>query len=236
MRNFILFIFCLLNIHSLTAQRVHLELLGGPGFTSLSNSNPNASSISVNSFSTMGELVGFGVLVSDSATEMYGFNAQLNYAFHNQKYEAGSGITSFYSKIKLNYLDIPLLFHYGSTLGPFFEIGPQFSFLMSAKEDATFNNQQIEFSKDYSGDFNSLLIMGDVGLGVNVYIAKHVTFNWDFRFSYGFLDAVDQNSDLGDHSVPYYIATSSGQYSRGKYYSTTRMSLSILGNLLFEIP
>jgi len=218
------------------SQSLTINLLGGPGFTYLSNSNLAHTLGTTNTISTTDSHAGcFGISLTDSISTFFGFNPGVIYSGHNQQYSGrdNSGNT-FNSEIKIRYLDVPLLLRMGESYGFYFEIGPQFSFMLSAAEDATVNNSQVEINKDYSTDFTFFSFAAIAGVGVNMNVSYTTTFNLGFRYGYGLSDVIDETSTLSSHSLPFIIAK--GSNANGTSYAGTRRTfISLLGSLNFAI-
>jgi hypothetical protein len=222
------------------AQQWNIGVMGGYSSTWLSNSNTSymKTSVMVNTISTFAG--SYGISVTDSLSSVLGLKLGIIYASHNEEYSGGNytiySSTNFDGTIKMKYLDIPLLLHFGKTDGFYFEFGPQISILLSANEDGTINNIQAESNQDYSSDFNGLLLMGVVGAGMNISLTDKVSLNLGFRGGYGFTDVTNLNSTSSNHSIPYAIA--SGQFFGNAvgYSPTTRIYGSVIAELEFAIP
>lgn len=126
--------------------------------------------------------------------ETYGINAEIVMAGHNQSYEGNdNGFTSEVD-LKMKYIDIPVLFRVSSEKGPYFEVGPQFSFLSGAKESVTINNTEIYTDEDFKDNFNGFGVAGILGFGVDVKLTDMINLSTGLRFGYGFTDATKEYS------------------------------------------
>src|SRR5690606_6511134 len=82
-------------------------------------------------------LIGFhiGGFAEIKFTEKFAFQPELLYSLQGAKYDFSEEDFTEESTLKLNYLNIPLMFKYYATESLFVEAGPQIGLLLSAKED-----------------------------------------------------------------------------------------------------
>ncbi len=99
------------------------------------------------------------------------------------KWEAEGGL-QVKSVIKADYLNIPLTFKCYAAGGFNIFAGPQFGFLLSAKNHLSASGQESQ-NNDIKDDFNSFAIAGLAGLGYQF----KVGLNLSAAFQYGFNDA-----------------------------------------------
>src|SRR5258706_2872076 len=66
-----------------------------------------------------------------------GVGAEINLNMFNQKYAGDQGTFHYDITDHMNYISIPIMFELKTPGGFYFELGPQFNFLSSAKEDFT---------------------------------------------------------------------------------------------------
>lgn len=141
----------------------------------------------------------FGVQAIFMLKETYGISAEVIYASHKQKYDGymGNEENTFTNEIKLSYLDIPILFRVSSPKGPFFEIGPQVSLLMGAKETFELDNTSTgNYSdKDVKDDFAGFGVAGVLGFGIDIKLSDMVNLTTGLRFGYMFTDATTEYSE-----------------------------------------
>ena len=154
-------------------------------------SDQNASLDYASSFSPT-----FGVQAIFMLKETYGISAEIIYASQKQKYDGYSGNedNTFTNEIKLSYLDIPILFRVSSPKGPFFEIGPQVSLLMGAKETFELDNSTtFNYSdKDVKDDFAGFGVAGVLGFGIDIKLTDMINLTTGLRFGYMFTDATTE--------------------------------------------
>lgn len=159
---------------------------------------------------------------------------------HNQKYEGEIGITNHNLKLKLRYLDVPLLLRVGGDKGAYFEFGPQFGFLTSAKEDYSDDNKIFDYSdKDVKNSLNSTNIGIILGFGADVDLSESFTLVAGFRIGYGFSDVTKKESDLssGDNeAAATYWANHEEGFGSPSYKSTNRLFGGIHLGVLYTIP
>ncbi|MBK7964408.1 MAG: PorT family protein [Bacteroidetes bacterium] len=115
-----------------------------------------------------------------------------------QKYDGYSGNedNTFTNEIKLSYIDIPILFRVSSPKGPFFEIGPQVSLLMGAKETFEFEKSSTSnySDKDVKDDFAGFGVAGVLGFGIDIKLTDMINLTTGLRFGYMFTDATTEYS------------------------------------------
>ena len=164
-------------------------------------SDQNASLDYASSFSPT-----FGVQAIFMFKETYGINAEIIYASHKQKYDGyfGNEDNTFTNEINLSYIDIPILFRVSSPKGPYFEIGPQVSLLMGAKETFELANSSASnySDKDVKDDFAGFGVAGVLGFGIDIKLTDMINLTTGLRFGYMFTDATTEytEAETGDLS------------------------------------
>ncbi len=227
----------------------HYGIIGGPSSTWLLNSNASNIGAQLNYKSTISG--GFGVSLTRNFVEKIGVKLDLIYSMHNQKYGAdvatNGSVIPYEAETKLSYLDIPIMLHVGKSNGFYFEVGPQFGFLMGAKDDMTFTDATYSAAnwtdKDRKADFNSMNIAADIGFGYNFSVVKLLSIDIGLRFGYGLTDVTKQftESDMAtnDHgftsNVAHYNSWIENASTFG-YTSTSRLFGSLLIGATLQIP
>ncbi len=122
--------------------------------------------------------------------------------------------------IKLNYLQIPLMFKYqsnGEVARFYFMVGPQFNFLLSAKQvytkqDLSYDdyitvaNKPVKIGEETITDrFNSFHVMARFDLGVDIHVATNLFLNVGLTMAYGLTDinATDWQNPLKNTDYDY---------------------------------
>jgi len=220
------------------SQSFTIDLMGGVGYTILSNNNHPSAFNELTNVNTISACTGISAM--DSLTRSIALNIGVIYAAHNQQYTGEISYTYiFNSEIKMRYLDFPLLLHFHDADGIYLEIGPQVSYLLSAKEDANINNIQEELNKDFASDFNQFSLMGVIGFGMSKKISHYSSFNLGLRYGYGLTDAINNdnsNATSINHSLPYAIGSGGNGYynpysSSSAYATTRRIFIMLFGSL-----
>ncbi|MBL7923310.1 MAG: PorT family protein [Bacteroidia bacterium] len=172
----------------------------------------------------------FGIQAIYMLKETYGISAEVVYSMHNQKYDGflNNDDNVFNLETKLSYLDIPILFRVSSPKGPYFEIGPQFSLLMGAKETVEYEKSAMSDeaydNKDFKDDFASFGVAGVLGFGIDIKLADNINLTTGLRFGYMFTDAtteyseeelVEKDQNDVDISGATYFAHMSAEHSLG---------------------
>lgn len=176
-----------------------LGIIGGVSTTWLINNNTFNAGEEVNVNTTFGGNLGISSLYSfNNAT---GVSIALVYSGHNQSFKGEiSPEISFESKIKLNYLDMPLLFRLQSKKGSYFELGPQFSILINASEDFSSSsgsgmNREDYKNKDFKENFDNINIAAILGFGFDFDASEVIMVSTGLRFGYSFTDVTKEFSE-----------------------------------------
>jgi hypothetical protein len=132
-----------------------------------------------------------------------GVKLEVGYAKLGQNYKDQIGDSVYSRNLKLNYLQIPVLFKYrvgGEVAKFYFLVGPQFNFLLSASqkylrngapEDGTIivnSKPEVIGEETITDRFESFDIMGRLDVGVDISLMENLFLNAGFTFAYGFTD------------------------------------------------
>lgn len=188
-------------------EGVRLGVKGSYFSTWLFNKNVSDQDASLDYASTFS--TAFGAQAVFMFAETYGMSAEIVAASHSQKYDGLIGNSDdlpYTNEIKLNYIDIPVMFRVSSPKGPYFELGPQFCLLTGAKETFTLENDPGNTSysdKDVKDDFTGFGIAGVLGFGIDIKLSEMINLTTGLRFGYMFSDATteytaDELDNLGD--------------------------------------
>jgi hypothetical protein len=199
----------------LAAQKQFYFGLAGTGLSSvITNQNNYGLPFEMDYTVTLG---GAGnVNVGFDFSNNIGLKLELGFAKLGQKYEDTYQDTVYTRNIRLNYLQIPLLFKFrtgGDVVKFYVAAGPQFNILLSA-------SQQYLKNEDYYNDsipgnwttptligeetitdrYNSLDIMGRLDLGVDIHVATNLFLNVGLTMAYGFMDINATDYQIPDNS------------------------------------
>lgn len=236
MKKALLTVVVILAALSVQAQNVRVGLSGGVNSTWLMNKNVFDANDELDIAASFGGRFGIDAIYSFS--EKAGISVGVNFlSTHNQKYTGDDGNNNFDGKVKLNYLDIPLLFRLTSTGGTYFEIGPQFSFLSKAEEELESDISFLNYSgKDVKNSFNSTNVGLILGFGVDIDVTENIYITTGLRLGYGFSDvtkeydseaALPDAGPFGTNSFPNYWAhyedAGTENDSQFKYEKTSRV-------------
>ncbi|MDX5347614.1 MAG: PorT family protein [Hymenobacteraceae bacterium] len=111
---------------STQAQEINLGLRAGVNYASISGDD--AQNTSYRAGLLAGAIVNFGL------TDAFSIQPEFNYSAKGYKHETTVGNVTTTERVRLNYLDVPLLAHIKAG-GLFFELGPQMSFALSGKQE-----------------------------------------------------------------------------------------------------
>lgn len=195
MKRILLIVACFATAGSLFAQENRIGVAGAYNSTWLFNKNVSDKNAQLDYASSFGSSFGFSY--TRQLNDNYGISAELLYSSHLQKYDGEiAGAITYTAEDKLGYLDIPILFRAGRGSGAYFEIGPQLSFLMGAKESAgTSPGTSANYTdKDFKDDFTGFGLSGVIGFGADIQLNDALTLTAGVRLGYGLTDATTEYS------------------------------------------
>jgi hypothetical protein len=150
----------------------------------------------------------FGASFNYRLAEKSSIDVNILISGQNQKYDLkfGPEATALPATVETNlkYIDIPVLFKLGNGNGAYFEVGPQLSFLSSAKE--SFNSSAVitdnngntisNYSdKNFKNDFNGFGLSGVIGFGADFELNDQIGLTAGIRLGYMFTDATVEYSE-----------------------------------------
>lgn len=196
----VIFAFSTLFVMGVNAQEVKFGAKLGGSLATTKFSYPNNTGLSTNDFDNK-MLFGFhiGGFVEISLTKKFAIQPELLYSMEGTKYELIDSQTSLsvisteksVGKIKMNYINVPLLAKYYAIDKLYLVAGPQFGFLTSAKQDEdytytvtgqptqTINSKDVNVKKDYK----SLNISASFGGGYHFTDAIFVEARYNIGLS-----------------------------------------------------
>ncbi|MDP9954769.1 opacity protein-like surface antigen [Epilithonimonas hungarica] len=156
----------------------------------------NVSSISDDGFDDTKAKVGFsgGLFMNAPITEMFSIQPEVMYSQLGAKTDYTFAGTKFENELKLDYVTVPVMFQFRATPAFYIEAGPEFGFLVSAKNKLTVSNNSgtgsdtDELDKD---DFNSFNMGAALGIGFDI----TPNFGINARYIAGFSDVTKPASD-----------------------------------------
>lgn len=176
-----------------------IGLKGAFNYTGLFNNNVSDQGYELDYAPTTGG--SFGASFNYRLAEKYSLDVNLLISGHNEKYDLNFGTEKSPSMAtledKLKYIDIPVLFKLGNGHGAYFEVGPQLSFLSSAKETFTYNDlPSINYSnKDFKDDFKGFGLSGVLGFGADFELNDQLGLTAGIRLGYAFTDATTEYTE-----------------------------------------
>ena len=177
-----------------------IGLKGAFNYTALFNNNVSDQGYELNYAPTTGG--SFGASFNYRLAEKYSLDVNLLISGHNEKYDLkfGPEASALPATVetKLKYIDIPVLFKMGSGNGAYFEVGPQFSFLSSAKETYDFPSANTEnyTNKDFKNDFKGFGLSGVIGFGGDFELNDQLGLTAGIRLGYMFTDATTEYTEV----------------------------------------
>jgi hypothetical protein len=172
---------------------ITIGLKGAFNYTGLFNNNVSDQGYELDYAPTTGG--SFGASFNYRLAEKSSIDVNILISGQNQKYDLkfGSEASALPATVETNlkYIDIPVLFKLGSGNGAYFEVGPQLSFLSSAKETfdfptATAGNYS---DKDFKNDFKGFGLSGVLGFGADFELNEQLGLTAGLRLGYMFTDA-----------------------------------------------
>ncbi|MFM7015148.1 MAG: porin family protein [Bacteroidota bacterium] len=165
----------------------------------------------------------FGAQINLMFTKKWGMTTDILLSGQNQKYTLVDSSNTLNGESKFTYLDIPVLIKRKNKIGLYFEFGPMFSYLLTAKETVLNSNGTLNYSnKDFKNDFSTYGLSGVVGIGWDVKLSKRMMINIEGRGGYMFTDVTKHYPDA--EVVPMF---NSGQISLNSLLSHIDQSGSI---------
>nr|WP_321453546.1 porin family protein [uncultured Carboxylicivirga sp.] len=140
-----------------------------------------------------------GAFARFSLSETFAFQPELLYSGQGSKYSESETGYSYDQTLKLNYLNIPLMFKYYASNGFNIQAGPQLGFLMSAKmkEEETADGTTISVEEDIKDQVKGFDFGLDFGLGYDL----ESGLGFDLRYGLGLTNIVDNDDADGKNSV-----------------------------------
>jgi len=136
-------------------------------------------------------------------SEKFAFQPELLYSMQGYKYEESETVLgetfTAEEKIKLDYINIPLIFKYYATEGLAIEAGPQIGFLASANSEFEVSG----FGEDESGeeDIKDFYKSLDYGLNVGLSYTLDMGVMFGARYYYGLANIADSDDFDEKNSV-----------------------------------
>lgn len=149
-----------------------------------------------------------------------GLVLQVGYSGLGQSYTDNIKDTTYARDIRLNYLQVPLMFKFrtGGKVARFYlMVGPQLNYLFSAKQtyykggattdDQIYNPVTQKWTKigeeTITDRYNSIDVMGRLDLGMEISLLKNLYLNGGLSFAYGLLDVNASDWQIKDSSGNY---------------------------------
>lgn len=153
-----------------------------------------------------------------------GLKLEIGYSKLGQNYSDTRGDSTYSRNIKVNYLQVPLLFKYrtnGKVARFYFLVGPQFNFLLSATQKYTKNDKDYDITfqppkwpktivigqSTITDRFTSPDIMARLDLGADISLGEHLFLNIGLTMAYGLMDINASDFRIPDYSSNTYNAS-----------------------------
>lgn len=145
----------------------------------------------------------FGGYIDLSLSEKFSIQPELVYSTQGAKSEYSETVEemgfvftySTESKVKLDYLNIPVLFKFKPAEIFYIGGGPQFGLLLSAKYEysSTFVGSGVSESESGQEDIKDELNVIDLSFAIGAGIELESGLNFGIRYNYGISDVADEN-------------------------------------------
>jgi len=152
-------------------------------------------------------------------TNHLGIKVELGYGQFGQEYKKTITDSAFTRNVKMNYFMLPVMLKYrtGGALAKFYiAVGPQFDFLLSAKQSYLLNGKAfLDTIQDLSGKsfiagdegikdrFASMDVLARLDLGVEITIVKKLMIDLGVKLGYGLMDLNDTDFRIKDNDGNY---------------------------------
>ena len=142
--------------------------------------------------------IGFnaGVFMNAPLAESFSIQPELLYTQYGSKGNYTIAGTKYSSSQKLDYVAVPVMFQYNATPAFYLEAGPEFGFMVSAKNKIKneSNGNTISESDNYKDDLNKFNF--GVGLGAGYYFTPNIGLT--ARYVAGFTDIAKDRPNGSD--------------------------------------
>jgi Outer membrane protein beta-barrel domain len=217
------------------AQKAEVGLSGGVATTWLMNKNVFDYGPSLDPVASVGG--NYGLAATVYFTKKVGLGIELNNSIVNQKYKGTVLGSSYNTKTKLTFLDVPLLLKLKSgESGFYFEIGPKLSYILTATETTNSSVGNLAFAGGtVKSDFNNTVISGVLGIGGRINIVDAITLSIGARFNGAFTDVTKESSTAAGLSSTSGEAANVASDGTLDYKRTTLASAGIQIGILYRI-
>ncbi len=223
---------------TVNAQKFKIGLGGAFNSTWLMNKNVFDADDDLNIATTFGG--SFGLKAQYYFNDKVGLELGIMTSGNSQKYDLADG--DIQTKVKMRYLDVPLMLRLGGDKGAYFEFGPNFGFLSKAEEEY----DDLD-AVNVKGSFNKANIGINLGFGVDIDASENFTITAGLRFGYGFSDVTKKYDDYADWASQDVVSTptTAAQFKDGavsndpddfKYKATSRVWGGLHLGVLYTIP
>ncbi|MFN6091059.1 MAG: porin family protein [Bacteroidota bacterium] len=178
---------------------MRIGLKGAFNYTALFNNNVSDQGYELDYAPTTGG--SFGASFNYRLADNYSLDVNLLISGHNEKYDLkfGPEASALPATVetKLKYIDIPVLFKLGNGHGAYFEVGPQLSFLSSAKETFDYPSAtSLNYTdKNFKNDFSGFGLSGVLGFGADFELNDQLGLTAGLRLGYMFTDATTEYTE-----------------------------------------
>ena len=233
----LLFIGLLFIGYTVSAQKAVVGISGGFGTTWLLNKNVFDRGPELDPVVSLGG--NYGLAATVYFTDKVGLGIEISNAIVNQKYKGVIGVTSYDTKTKLTFLEVPLLLKLKSgPSGFYFEIGPKLSYTLSATETYGSGIYSAYLGGgSVKNDFNSALISGVIGIGGRINVVDALTISIGVRFAGSISDATQEYDLTVSNPNASYAGIAANTKNDGTfdYKRTTLASGGLQFGLLYRI-
>ncbi|HNR20021.1 MAG TPA: porin family protein [Bacteroidia bacterium] len=169
------------------AQSFRVGLAGGYNSTWLFNKTVSDAGDELDYASSFGGQIGVHAMYSFK--EKLGLSVDILSNTVNQKYD---GDAALLEQVQIKYVSVPVLLKFMGEKGPYFEVGPEFSFRGKVKA-AALNGDLEELESDIVDEFyNKSNISAVIGFGVDIKASEQIAITAGLRFAWGVSDVTKE--------------------------------------------
>lgn len=183
------------------AQSFRVGLAGGYNSTWLFNKTDSDAGDELDYASSFGGQIGVHAMYS--LKEKLGLSIDILSSTVNQKYSLDTKedptIAEHPEQVQIKYVSIPVLLKFMGEKGPYFEVGPEFSFRGKVSV-AGLDEDLEEIDSDVVDDrYDKSNISAVIGFGVDIKASEQIAITAGLRFAWGISDVVKEPDGAKDY-------------------------------------
>lgn len=182
------------------AQSFRVGLAGGYNSTWLFNKNVSDAGDELDYASSFGGQIGVHAMYSFK--EKLGLSIDILSSTVNQKYSVDDAIALQHpDQVQIKYISVPVLLKFMGEKGPYFEVGPEFSF--RGKVKGSYDGGDLEEFEsdiiDVDDVYNKTNISAVIGFGVDLKASEQIAITAGLRFAWGLSDVTKEPDGASEY-------------------------------------